>query len=77
VLKVGDIVKVKVMGVDLVKKKISLTMKTADNPHGIAVTNQKTDRERKEGRRNAEQKREKQQLSNDQLKELLLKKFGR
>ena len=78
VLKVGDIVKVKVLGVDLQKKKISLTMKTADNPHGIAVANQKTDRERKEGRINAErQRKEKQQLSNDQLKELLMKKFGR
>ena len=78
VLKVGDIVKVKVLGVDLVKKKISLTMKTADNPHGIAVTNQKTDRQRKEGRKNAERNRkEKEQMSNEQLKEYLLKKFGR
>ncbi len=78
VLKVGDTVKVKVLGVDLVKKKISLTMKTADNPHGIAVENQKTDKERKEGRRNAEKnRRDKQQLSNEQLKELLMKKFGR
>ena len=78
VLKVGDVVKVKVLGVDLIKKKISLTMKTADNPNGIAVANQKTDRERKEGRIRAEKnKREEKQLSNDQLKELLMKKFGR
>ena len=79
VLKVGEVVKVKVLGVDTVKKKISLTMKTADNPNGLAVGNQKTDRERKEGRINAERKREKEkkQLSNDELKALLMKKFGR
>ncbi len=79
VLKVGEVVKVKVLGVDTVKKKISLTMKTVDNPNGLAVGNQKTDRERKEGRINAERKREneKKQLSNDELKALLMKKFGR
>jgi ribosomal protein S1 len=52
------LVKVKVLGVDPVKKKISLTMKTTELPNGIAVQNQKTDKERKEGRRNAERKRE-------------------
>ena len=79
VLKVGDLVKVKVLGVDTQKKKISLTMKTADLPHGIAVENQKTDRERKQGRRDAEKKRDnaKKELTNDQLKELLMRKFGR
>ena len=78
VLKVGDLVKVKVLGVDTVKKKISLTMKTTELPHGIAVENQKTDRERKQGRRDAERKREeKKELSKDQLRELLMKKFGR
>ena len=78
VLKVGDLVKVKVLGVDTVKKKISLTMKTTELPHGIAVGNQKTDRERKQGRRDAEKKRaEKRELSNDQLREILMKKFGR
>ena len=79
VLKVGDLVKVKVLGVDTVKKKISLTMKTTELPHGIAVENQKTDRERKQGRKDAEKKRDnaRKELSNDELKELLLKKFGR
>ena len=78
VLKVGDLVKVKVLGVDTVKKKISLTMKTTELPHGIAVGNQKTDRERKQGRRDAERKREeKKELSKDQLHEILMKKFGR
>jgi len=84
VLKVGDVVKVKVLGVDLNKKKISLTMKTADLPHGIAVGNQKTDRERKEGRENARAKKEfnKNQKNNSQpsgedLVKLLMKKFGR
>lgn len=79
VLKVGDLVKVKVLGVDAVKKKISLTMKTADLPHGIAVENQKTDRERKQGRKDAEKKRNnvKKELSNDELREMLMKKFGR
>ena len=77
-LKVGDVVKVKVLGVDTVKKKISLTMKTSDLPHGLNVGNQKTDKERKQGRRDAERKRaEKKELSNDELRELLLKKFGR
>ncbi len=78
VLKVGDLVKVKVLGVDPVKKKISLTMKTSELPNGIAVANQKTDRERKQGKLDANKKRqEKKQLSNDELKEILLKKFGR
>jgi len=78
VLKVGDLVKVKVLGVDTVKKKISLTMKTTELPHGINVGNQKTDRERKAGRQNADKKRREQsQLTDEQLKELLLKKFGR
>ena len=79
VLKVGDLVKVKVLGVDTVKKKISLTMKTTDLPHGIAVGNQKTDRERKQGRENAEKRRDnqKKQMSNDDMVALLMKKFGR
>ena len=78
VLKVGDLVKVKVLGVDIVKKKISLTMKTTELPHGIAVGNQKTDRERKQGRQNADKKRrEHTALTDEQLKELLMKKFGR
>ena len=78
VLKVGDLVKVKVLGVDTVKKKISLTMKTTDLPHGINAGNQKTDRERKQGRRDAERKREeKKQLTDEELKQILLKKFGR
>jgi len=77
-LKVGDVVKVKVLGVDLVKKKISLTMKTTENPQGLKVGNQKTDRERKEGRKFAEKKKEqKKEMSNDDLRALLLKKFGR
>ncbi len=73
VLKVGDVVKVKVLGVDTVKKKISLTMKTAENPKGIAASNQKTDRERKEGRKIAEKKKE----SREDLLKTLYKKFGR
>ncbi len=79
VLKVGDLVKVKVLGVDTVKKKISLTMKTTELPHGIAVQNQKTDRERKQGRLSADKKREnqKKEMSNDELTALLMKKFGR
>ena len=79
VLRVGDLVKVKVLGVDLVKKKISLTMKTADLPNGIAVQQQKTDKERKQGRKDAERKKEnaKKQMSNEDLKALLMKKFGR
>ncbi len=78
VLKVGDVVKVKVLGVDLNKNKISLTMKTTENPHGIATGNQKTDKERKEGRKNAQKKhQEKKQMSNEELKELLMRKFGR
>ena len=76
-LKVGDVVKVKVLGVDTVKKKISLTLKTSELPHGLNVGNQKTDRERKEGRKIAEKKREEKQMSNDEMREYLLKKFGR
>ena len=78
VLKVGDIVKVKVLSVDKVKNKISLTMKTAELPHGIAVGNQKTDRERKEGRRFAEKKREQtKEMSKEEMLKELYKKFGR
>lgn len=76
VLKVGDIVKVKVLGVDLVKQKISLTMKTTDCPKGIAVGNQKTDRERKEGRIKAERKKTEAQ-SKEELLKALYRKFGR
>ncbi len=77
VLKVGDVVKVKVLGVDTVKNKISLTMKTTDCPHGIAVTNQKTDRERKESRKNAEKRRENKPASKEDMLQMLYKKFGR
>ncbi len=77
VLKVGDVVKVKVLGVDTIKKKISLTLKTADLPHGIATGNQKTDRERKEGRRDAQKKRGEATISNEEMRAYLLKKFGR
>jgi transcriptional accessory protein Tex/SPT6 len=66
-----------VLGVDTVKKKISLTMKTTELPHGIAVGNQKTDRERKQGRLNAEKKRENKPQSKEQMLEMLYKKFGR
>ena len=78
VLKVGDVVKVKVLGVDTVKKKISLTMKTAELPNGINVGNQKTDRERKQGRLDAEKRKEqKKEISNEDMVKLLMKKFGR
>ena len=77
-LKVGDVVNVKVLGVDTIKKKISLTLKTSELPHGLNVGNQKTDRERKEGRINAEKKRrEEKQMSTEDLRAMLLKKFGR
>ena len=78
-LKVGDVVKVKVLGVDLVKKKISLTMKTTDLPHGLNVGNQKTDRERKQGRENAQRNRERVEKtqSKEDVLAILYKKFGR
>lgn len=77
-LKVGDIVKVKVMSVDPVKKKIALTLKTTENPHGFNCGNQKTDRERKEGRKLAEKRREeKREMTNEEMVKLLMKKFGR
>ncbi len=83
VLKVGDLVKVKVLGVDQVKKKISLSMKTSELPEGIAVQNQKTDRERKQGRIDAEKKRSKEnfnkekEMSQEDMLKMLMKKFGR
>jgi transcriptional accessory protein Tex/SPT6 len=78
-LKVGDVVKVKVLGVDTVKKKISLTMKTSELPHGLNVGNQKTDRERKQGRQDAQKKRQEQpkQQSKEDVLAMLYKKFGR
>ena len=72
-LKVGDKVKVKVLGVDTVKNKISLTLKTTENPRGVAVGNQKTDKERKDGRKMAEKKKQ----SNEDVLKMLYKKFGR
>ena len=77
VLKVGDKVTVKVLGVDTVKKKISLTLKTAEQPHGIAAGNQKTDRERKQGRKDAERKREEKAQTKEEMLAMLYKKFGR
>ncbi len=77
VLKVGDIVKVKVLGVDKEKKKISLTLKTSALPHGIATGENKTDRERKVGRLNAEKKKQNKEMSKDDMLSLLYKKFGR
>ncbi len=77
VLKVGDLVKVKVLGVDTVKKKISLTMKTTDLPHGIAAGNQKTDRERRRSREQAEKAREQKSQTKEEMLEMLYKKFGR
>ena len=86
VLKVGDVVKVKVLGVDTVKKKISLTLKTSEKPHGIAFGEQKTDRERREGRRAANSARAKNGGENrskagadskEDLLAQLYKKFGR
>ena len=73
VLKVGDKVKVKVLGVDTVKNKISLTLKTSDKPKGITTSNQKTDKERKEGKIRAEKKKE----SSEDILKMLYKKFGR
>jgi hypothetical protein len=55
-------------------------MKTADLPHGINVGNQKTDRERKQGRENAQKQREKNALpkqSKEDVLSMLYKKFGR
>lgn len=77
VLKVGDVVKVKVLGVDLDKKKISLTMKTTELPHGLNVSSQKTDRERKAGRINAEKRKKSEAQSKEELLKALYKKFGR
>ena len=76
-VKVGDVVKVKVLAVDEAKKKISLTMKTSENPRGIAVGNQKTDRERKEGRKEAQNRRERKEQSKEDLLKELYRKFGR
>ncbi|MBR5900286.1 MAG: helix-hairpin-helix domain-containing protein, partial [Clostridia bacterium] len=77
VLKVGQVVKVKVLDVDVVKKKISLTMKTSDNPTGIAGANRKTDLERKQGRIEANKNREKKAQSKEDMLAMLYKKFGR
>lgn len=78
-LKVGDLVKVKVLSVDLDKKKISLTMKTSELPHGLNVGNQRTDRERKQGRENAQRKEKNlpPKQSKEDMLAMLYKKFGR
>ena len=77
VLKVGDIVKVKVLGVDKEKKKISLTLKTSTLPHGIATGENKTDRERRAGHNAAEKKKQQQAMTKEDMIALLYKKFGR
>lgn len=80
VLKVGEKVTVKVLSVDTEKNKISLTLKTSSKPHGITVENQKTDKERKEGKLRAEKRREVKDNSpknDEELLKFLYKKFGR
>ncbi len=77
VLKVGQVVKVKVLDVDVAKKKISLTMKTTDNPTGLAGQNRKTDKERKQGRENAQRKHVERAQSKEDMLAMLYKKFGR
>ncbi len=80
VLKVGDSVTVKVLGVDEIKKKISLTLKTSEKPNGIATQNQKSDRERKEGRKLAEKKKsfiKREPQTKEELLKELYRKFGR
>ena len=53
-------------------------MKTSEMPHGLSVQNQKTDKERKEGRERANKQREnKKEMSNEEMKAYLLRKFGR
>ena len=82
VLKVGDSVKVRVLGVDLNKKKISLSLKTSDNPGGVGGE-QKTDRERREGRKNAQaqkardERAEKPQKNLDDMLASLQSKFNK
>ena len=72
VLKVGDSVKVRVLGVDLNKKKISLSLKTSDNPGGIGGV-EKTDKERREGRQRANDKKrvERQEKPRQNLDDML------
>ncbi len=77
VLKVGQVVKVKVLDVDVAKKKISLTMKTSDNPTGLAGQSRKTDKERKQGREQAQKKRAETAQSKEDMLAMLYKKFGR
>jgi len=76
-LKVGDTVKVRVLGVDVAKKKISLTMKTEELPHGLAVGNQKTDKERKQGRQDAKKRRERENVATEEALQKLLQKYGK
>ncbi len=79
VLKVGDKVKVRVLGVDQVKKKISLSLKTSDNPAGIGGV-AKSDRERKEGRAKAQRERAqapKKEASLDDMLKSLAGKFNK
>ncbi|MBQ2714200.1 MAG: RNA-binding transcriptional accessory protein [Clostridia bacterium] len=71
VLKVGDQVKVRVLGVDLNKKKISLSLKTSDNPGGVGGV-EKSDRERREGRQKAQrERRESRQAPQKSLDDML------
>ncbi len=77
VIKVGEKVTVKVLGVDLVKNKISLSLKTSELPHGIVAQNQKTDKERKEGRLKAQKRKDDEPKSKEEMLALLYKKFGR
>jgi len=80
VLKVGDQVKVRVLGVDLNKKKISLSLKTQDNPGGVGGV-EKTDRERREGRQKAQKERrdrdQRPQKSLDDMLSSLQSKFNK
>lgn len=82
ILKVGDKVKVRVLGVDQVKKKISLSLKTEANPGGIGGGNVKSDKERKEGRERANKERarnsaSKKEASLDDMLKNLAGKFNK
>lgn len=86
VLKVGDKIKVRVLGVDLVKKKISLTMKTTDMPRGVEVASTaRPTRDKKEFSQNKKGVKDNAKFENRKPKEanpqdlvqMLYKKFGR
>lgn len=79
VLSVGEVVKVKVLGVDTAKNRISLTMKGVDNPNIHPVTYEKNTSQNNKNNTNQRNNNfnKKKEISLDESLQLLAQKFNK